>query len=111
VPPEAWHTISLDFIEGLPKSNGHDVILVVLDKLTKYGHFLPLKHPFIALTIAQLFMDNIYKLHGLPHCVIFDQEKIFMSALWQELFRLTDTKLLMCSAYHPQTVGQTERLS
>jgi hypothetical protein len=49
VPPSAWHTISLDFIEGLPKSNGHDVILVVVDKLTKYGHFIPLKHPYTAL--------------------------------------------------------------
>jgi hypothetical protein len=49
VPSAAWHTISLDFIEGFPKSNGHDVILVVIDKLMKHGHFLPLKHPFTAL--------------------------------------------------------------
>jgi hypothetical protein len=111
VPPEAWRTINLDFVEGLPKSNGHDVILVVVDKLTMYGHFIPLKHPFSALQVAQLFVDHVYKLHGLPHCIISDRDKIFTSNLWQELFRLTDTKLLMSSAYHPQTDGQTERLN
>jgi hypothetical protein len=111
VPPEAWHTISLDFVEGLPKSSGHDVILVVVDKLTKYGHFIPLKHPYTALSVAQAFVDNIYGLHGLPHCIISDRDKVFISKLWQELFRLIDTKLLMSSAYHPQTDGQTERLN
>ena len=91
VPPEAWHTISLDFVEGLPNSNGFDVILVVVDKLTKYGHFIPLKHPFTALQVAESFLNNIYKLHGLPQCIISDRDKIFTSHFWQELFRLTDT--------------------
>jgi hypothetical protein len=111
VPPAAWHTLSLDFVEGLPKSNGHDVILVVIDKLTKYGHFIPLKHPFTATQVAQLFLDNVYNLHGLPQCIISDRDKIFTSALWKELFCLIDTKLMMSSAYHPQTDGQTKRLN
>jgi hypothetical protein len=98
VPEQAWHTISLDFIEGLPKSNGHDVILVVIDKLTKYAHFLPLKHPFTALQVATSFTDHIYKLHGLPKCIISDRDKIFTSRLWQELFYLTDTQLMMSSS-------------
>nr|XP_051210878.1 uncharacterized protein LOC127328311 [Lolium perenne] len=95
VPPSAWHTISLDFIEGLPKSNGHDVIPFVVDKLTKYGHFIPLKHPYTTLQVAQAFVDNIYKLHGLPQCIVSDRDKIFTSTLWQALFRLTDTQLMM----------------
>jgi hypothetical protein len=111
VSPAAWHTLSLDFMEGLPKSNGHDVILMVIDKLTKYEHFIPLKHPFTATQVAQLFLDNVYKLHGLPQCIISDRDKIFTSALWKELFRLTDTQLMMSSAYHPQMDGQTERLN
>lgn len=111
VPEQAWHTTSLDFVEGLPKSNGHDVIRVVIDKLLKYGHFLPLKHPFTALQVATVFVDNIYKLHGLPQCIISDRDKIFTSNLWQELFHLTDTQLIMSSAYHPQTDGWTEHLN
>jgi hypothetical protein len=64
----------MDFIEGLPQSNRHNALLVVVDKFTKYGHFLPLTHPFTALTVAQLFMDNVYKLHGLPKAIISDRD-------------------------------------
>ena len=67
-PPEAWHTVSMDFIEGLPTSGKFDTILVVIDKFTKYGHFIPLRHPFTAATVAQLFVDNVYKLHSMPKC-------------------------------------------
>jgi hypothetical protein len=70
-----------------------------------------LKHPLSATQVAQVFLDGINKLHGLPHCIISDHDKIFTSVLWQELFRLTDTQLMMSSAYHPQTDGQTERLN
>jgi hypothetical protein len=72
IPPTAWHTISLDFIECLPKSNKFDSILVVIDKFTKFGHFIPVKHPFTASSIAQVFMDNVYKNHGLPQVIISD---------------------------------------
>jgi hypothetical protein len=82
VPSEAWHMISLNFIEGLPKSSGHDVILVVVDKLTKYGHFIPLKHPYTALSVAQAFVNNIYRLHGLPQCIISDRDKVLTSKRW-----------------------------
>lgn len=111
IPPESWHTVSLDFIEGLPKSYHYDTILVVIDKLTKYGHFIPLKHPFSANSIAKLFLDNVYRLHGLPQVIISDRDKVFTSAFWTRLFKLADTTLNLSSSYHPQTDGQTVRLN
>jgi hypothetical protein len=91
----------MDSVEGLPRSNKFDTILVVVDKFSKYGHFIPLSHPYTALTIAQAFLDQVYKLHGLPTQIISDRDKIFTSSIWQQLFRLTDTQLLMSSSYHP----------
>jgi hypothetical protein len=111
VPSQAWEIICLDFIEGLPISDRHNALLVVVDKFTKYGHFIPLTDPFTTLQIAQLFMSHVYKLHGLLKAIISDRDRIFTSAVWQELFQLSDTKLMMSSAYHPQTDGQTERLN
>lgn len=66
VPEQAWQVVCLDFIEGLPKSSRFDTIMVVIDKFTKYGHFIPLAHPFTALQVAQKFLDEVYRLHGLP---------------------------------------------
>lgn len=71
-PAGVWQDLSMDFIEGLPKSEGCTIILVVVDRLTKYAHFLPLKHPYTATTIARLFMDSVVKLHGLPHSIVTD---------------------------------------
>jgi hypothetical protein len=62
IPEGVWMDISMDFVEGLPKSQGFSVIMVVVDKLTKFAHFVPVKHPYTAASIAQLFMDNIVKL-------------------------------------------------
>jgi hypothetical protein len=111
IPPAAWHTISLDFIEGLPKSNKFNSILVVIDKFTKFGHFIHVKHPFTTSSIAQVFMDNVYKNHGLPQVIISDRDKIFISNFGKQLFKLADTTLNLSSSYHPQTDGQTERLN
>jgi hypothetical protein len=79
VPSHAWQTVSLDFVEGLPKSKGYNYILVVVDKFSKYAHFLPLAHPFTALQVTKLFMDNIFKLHGMPLALISYRDKIFIS--------------------------------
>jgi hypothetical protein len=81
VPVHAWEVISLDFVEGLPTSDRYNAILVVVDKFSKYGHFIPLHHPFTAIQIAKLFLDNIYKLHGLPKAIISDRDPIFTSVL------------------------------
>lgn len=111
VPDQAWDVVTLDFVEGLPKSTGYTVILVVVDKLTRYAHVIPLAHPFTAQQVAQAYMNNIFKLHGLPKVIISDRDKIFTSTVWTELFRLSDTALHMSSAYHPQTDGTTESIN
>ncbi|KAL0324566.1 UNVERIFIED_CONTAM: Retrovirus-related Pol polyprotein from transposon [Sesamum calycinum] len=108
IPDQAWSCISMDFIEGLPPSEGKDSILVIVDRLTKYSHFLPLKHPYTASSIAKTFFDNIYKLHGLPVSIVTVRDRVFTSRLWNELFSMAGVSLDMSSAYHPQTDGQTE---
>ena len=77
--------VSMDFVEGLPLSKGKDVILVVVDRLTKYAHFLPLSHPYTVKKVAELFMDNIIKLHGPPATMVSDKDKIFTSQLWKSI--------------------------
>lgn len=107
-PTLACQVISMDFVEGLPNSHGFDCILVVVDLFSKFSHFIALKHPFMALSAAKLFMVHIYKLHGLPFAIVSDRDRIFTSQLWRELFRLAGVELRMSSAYHPQTDGQTK---
>lgn len=108
IPDQAWAVVSLDFIEGLSKSSKYDTILVIVDKFSKYAHSLPLTHPFTALTVAKLYMNNIFKLRGLPQAIVSDRDKVFTSSLWQELFKLTKTELRRSSSYHLQTYGQNE---
>jgi len=108
IPSRVCSDISLDFIEGLPLSQGFSVILVVVDRLTKYGHFLPLAHPYSASKVAQLFMANIFKLHGMSSTIVSDRDPTFTSSFWCDLFRLQGSTLAFSSAYHPQSDGQTE---
>lgn len=79
IPEQAWQHISMDFITGLLKSDGREVILVVVHIFTKYSHFLPLSYPFTASFVAKVFLDNIYKLHGLPSSIVSVRDNIFLS--------------------------------
>ena len=103
-----WEDISLDFIVGLPSLQSNTVILVVVDRLSKAAHFGSLPTNFTACKVAELFCQLICKPHGMPRSIVSDRDSIFLSHFWQELFRLSGTKLRMSSAYHPQSDGQTE---
>ncbi|CAL9221051.1 unnamed protein product [Arabidopsis halleri] len=108
IPESLWSEVSMDFIDGLPLSAGKSVIMVVVDRLSKAAHFIALAHPYSALTVAQAYLDNIYKLHGCPTSIVSDRDKIFTSEFWKEFFALQGVSLKMSSAYHPQSDGQTE---
>jgi hypothetical protein len=79
IPQNSWYDLSMDFIESLPKSNGFSVILVVVDRLTKYAHFVPVKHPYTAQHIAHIFFSNVVKHHGLPRSIVSDRDRVFTS--------------------------------
>jgi len=84
---QVWDDITLDFIEGLPLSQGKDTIMVVVDQLSKSAHFLPLSHPFTIKTVAEKFMEGIIKLHDMPKSIVSDCDPIFISYFWQEFSR------------------------
>ncbi|PNX58197.1 transposon Ty3 gag-pol polyprotein, partial [Trifolium pratense] len=108
IPSQVWEDIAMDFITGLPSSQGYTVILVVVDRLTKFAHFIPLKTDYTSRSVAEAFMHHIVKLHGMPKSIVSDRDKVFTSQFWQQLFKLQGTSLTMSSAYHPQTDGQSE---
>jgi hypothetical protein len=78
-PTGPWQDITMDFIEGLPLSEGYNTILVVVDHFTKFAHFVPLHHPFTAALVAHVFVDSVVKIHGMPRSIILDHDKIFPS--------------------------------
>ena len=111
IPQTKWSEISMDFVEGLPKAKGKDVILVIVDRLTKYAHFISLSHPYTVQTVAHLIMDHIIKLHGPPAVIVSDRDRIFTSKLWHKIFSALKVSLHFSTAYHPESDGQTERVN
>jgi hypothetical protein len=102
----------MDFIVGLPNtSQKHDSICVIVDRLTKIAHFLPVHTTYTAKKYAEVYLDQIVRLHGVPKTIISDRGAQFIARFWEQLQLSLDTKLIRSSAYHPQTDGQTEQVN
>ncbi|GMF36236.1 unnamed protein product [Phytophthora fragariaefolia] len=112
IPDERWRSISMDFITDLPRTKREvDFIWVVVDRLTKRCHFVPTTKKVTAEGVARLFIDHIWKLHGMPTNVVSDRGRKFVSAFWQYVFKSIGTKLSMTVAHRAQGYGQTERMN
>ena len=111
IPSRPFETISMDFIPELPKSGSFDNILVVVDKLTKYGIFVPTSTSITAADAAKLFFENVVAHYGPPKQVISDRDKVWSGEFWKHVTSFFGTQRLLATAYHPQTDGQTEILN
>ena len=106
IPRWQWEIISLDFITGLPRNkNLNDLIMVFVDKLSKVTHFIPLKTTYKDANIANIFMKQIFRLHGIPKVIIYDRDPKFTSNLWNSLFKGLNTTLNLSTSFHPQMDG------
>ena len=109
VPEGPWDSIGMDFVTGLPEVGGFNSILTIVDRFSKMCHFVPTTKMVTAKETADLFIKNIFRLHGLPRSIVSDRDPKFTSEFWTALFERLGTKLLMSTADHPQTDGQSER--
>jgi hypothetical protein len=98
----------MDFITGLPETQGKDCIYVVVNQLTKFAHFYAIPTDYNAVQVAELFLREVFRLHGLPQSIVSDRDSRFIGTFWQELFRLVGTKLRPSTSYHTQTDRKTE---
>jgi transposase InsO family protein len=112
IPPQRWHTVTMDFAGPFATSGEGkwDMIMIVVDKLSKRCHFVPSRSNDAAPDTAKRFFDSIVRLHGIPCVIVSDRDVKFTSAFWRTLFNRFGTKLALSTAYHPQTDGQSERM-
>jgi hypothetical protein len=112
IPMWKWDDISMDFIVGLPlTARKKDSIWVIIDRLTKTAHFIAVHTTYSVQQYAELYMDHIIRLHGIPKTIISDRGTQFVARFWEQLHECLGTKLIRSSSYHPQTDGQTERIN
>lgn len=112
IPQWKWENITMDFVTGLPKTKGRNgTIWVIVDRLTKSAHFLPLKMGFEMRyeKLAELYIREIVRLHSVPLSIVSDRNPRFTSRFWKAFKNAMGTKVSLSSAYHPQTDGQSER--
>ena len=106
IPEWKWEEVGMDFITGLPRTQtGCDFIWVIIDRLTKVAHFIPVKTKYGGNKLAELYMDRIVCLHGVPKRIVSDRGSQFTSKFWQSLHEALGTRLNFSTAYHPQTDG------
>ena len=108
IPDRPWQSIGLDFMGPLPKSNNFDYLLVIIDQLTSQVHLVPTTMMVTARGVTWLILKEVMRLHGIPESIVSDQDTKFTSIFWKELHRLMGSKLLMSTAFHPQTDGVME---
>ena len=102
--------IAMDFVGGLPRtSSGYNAIWIIVDRLTKTAHFLPIKKTYSTDKFGRLYFNQIVSLHGVPVSIVSDREATFTSVFWQELNKALGTRLDFSTAFHPQTDSQSER--
>ena len=111
VPFTAWASTSVDFITHLPESAGYTQIMVVVDQFTKMSHFMGLEGKATARDVADVFLKEVSKHHGLPIEIISDMDAKFGREFWESLCKNRSIKRKMSKVYHPQTDGQTERVN
>lgn len=110
IPDRPWQQVSMDLITQLPRSRaGNDAIVVFVDKLTKMVHYAATTTTVTAPQLADMFMREVVRLHGVPDSILSDRDPRFTASFWRALWSQLGTKLVMSTAYHPQTDGQTER--
>ncbi|WOG96005.1 hypothetical protein DCAR_0415335 [Daucus carota subsp. sativus] len=110
IPEWKWEHLAMDFVVGLPRTRAnHDAIWVIIDRLTKSAHFLPINERFSLDKLIKLYLDEIVMRHGVPVSIVSDRDPRFNSRFWRQFQEHLGTKLNMSTAYHPQTDGQSER--
>ncbi|GJV94536.1 putative reverse transcriptase domain-containing protein [Tanacetum coccineum] len=109
IPEWKWEKITMDFVTKLPKTaNGYDTIWVIVDRLTKSAHFLPMRKNDPMEKLMKLYMKEVVTRHGVPVSIISDRDGRFTSLFWQALHKALGTRLDMSTTYHPETDGQSE---
>jgi transposase InsO family protein len=111
VPETPWEGISMDFVTGLPECEGYDAIWVVVDRLSKMRHFVPCRTTIDARGLAEMFLKDVVRLHGLPKTIISDRGPQFAAVFWKRLCERLGVDRRLSMAFHPQTDGQTERMN
>ena len=110
IPEWKWEHITMDFVVGLPLTKGkYDAIWVIVDRLTKSAHFIPINERYSLENLANLYIKEIVSRHGVPVSIVSDRDPRFTSRFWKSFQECLGTKLNMSTAYHPQTDGQSER--
>ncbi len=112
IPVWKWEDISMDFIVGLPLTpRKHDSIWVIVDRLTKTAHFIAVHTTYTAEKYAEIYIDRIVRLHGVPKTILSDRGTQFIARFWEQVHKSLGTKLIYSSSYHPQVDGQTKRVN